>query len=75
MSGFRRTLCESYFCCHVYREEFSDFKVVGGGIRQPMTWRINGPRQTITEYRMVAVEVTRIDDAKFAKPTTPRASN
>jgi len=66
---------QSYFCCHVYREEFSDFKVVGGGIRQPMTWRINGPRQTITEYRMDAVELNGIEDAKFAKPSTNRASN
>jgi hypothetical protein len=66
---------QSYFCCHVYREDFSDFKVVGNGIRQPMVWRINGPRQTVTEYRMEAVELNGIEDAKFAKPAPTRAAN
>lgn len=64
---------KSHYCCHVFRIDYDDFYVTNG-IRVPMEWTVNGPRESILEYEIDAVEVTAIDDSRFARPTAATAS-
>ena len=64
---------KSHYCCHVFRIDFDDFYVTNG-IRLPTEWTVNGPRESILEYEIDAVEVTPLDDARFARPPAATAS-
>ncbi len=63
---------KSHYCCHVFRIDFDDFYVTNG-IRVPMEWTVNGPRESILEYEIDTVEVTPIDDSRFARPAPATA--
>ncbi len=64
---------KSHYCCHVFRIDYDDFYVTNG-IRVPMEWTVNGPRESILEYEIDTVEVTTIDDARFGRPAAGSAS-
>lgn len=64
---------KSHYCCHVFRIDYDDFYVTNG-IRVPMEWTVNGPRESILEYEVDTVEVTPIDDSRFARPAAATAS-
>jgi Photosynthetic reaction centre cytochrome C subunit len=63
---------KSHYCCHVFRIDYDDFYVTNG-IRVPMEWTVNGPRESILEYEIDSVEVTPIEDARFARPAPATA--
>jgi len=58
---------KSGFCCHVFRIDYDNF-LVKGGVRMPMKWTINGPRESIVVYEFDAAEIAPVDDARFARP-------
>ncbi len=64
---------KSHYCCHVFRIDYDDFYVTNG-IRVPMEWTVNGPRESILEYEIDAVEVTPLEDARFARPAPATAA-
>lgn len=63
---------KSHYCCHVFRIDYDDFYVTNG-IRVPMEWTVNGPRESILEYEIDSVEVTPIEDSRFARPAPATA--
>ena len=42
---------KSHYCCHVFRIDYDDFYVTNG-IRVPMEWTVNGPRESILVYEI-----------------------
>lgn len=54
-------------CCHVFRVDYDNF-YVGGGIRTPLTWTVNGPAGEVLRYDFDSVDTAAIDDARFARP-------
>jgi hypothetical protein len=64
---------KSHYCCHVFRIDYDDFYITNG-IRIPMEWTVNGPRESILEYEIDTVEVTPLDDARFARPAAATAA-
>jgi len=62
---------KSGYCCHVFSIDYDDF-LVKGGIRIPMTWTVNGPREAILVYKFDSAEVGPIEDARFARPAAAR---
>jgi cytochrome c553 len=63
----------SYFCCHQFRIDFDNYRIVGG-VRVPTKWTNNGPRETILVYEMDTVQVDNaLEDARFNRPA-PRAA-
>jgi hypothetical protein len=64
---------QSGFCCHAFRIDYADFYFVNG-VRVPLRWTVNGPRESILEYQLSAVEMnTPVDESKFARPSAPAA--
>ena len=64
---------KSGYCCHVFRVNYDNF-YIGGGIRTPLKWTVNGPRQAVLMYEFDAVDTAAIDDARFARPQAATAS-
>jgi len=58
---------KSGYCCHVFRNDYDNF-LVTNGIRMPMQWTMNGPREQVLVYRFDSAEIAPIDDARFARP-------
>jgi hypothetical protein len=65
---------KSGYCCHVFRIDYDNF-YVGGGIRTPLTWTVNGPRQAVLLYEFDSVDTATIDDARFARPQQPATAS
>ena len=64
---------KSGYCCHVFRVDYDNF-FVGSGIRTPLTWTVNGPRESVLLYEFDSVETAAIDDARFARPQAATAA-
>ena len=64
---------KSNFCCHVFRIDYDNFYITNG-IRVPLQWTVNGPRESILVYNFDAVEVTPIEDSRFARPVAATAA-
>lgn len=64
---------KSNYCCHVFRIDYDNFYVTNG-IRQPLQWTMNGPRESILVYKFDALETTPIEDARFTRPAAATAS-
>jgi photosynthetic reaction center cytochrome c subunit len=60
----------SYYCCHEFSIDYDNFFITNG-VRMPMQWTINGPRQSILVYKIDSVQVSPVEDARFAKPAAP----
>jgi hypothetical protein len=64
----------SYFCCHTFRIDYDDFTVING-VRMPLKWTINGPREAIIVWQLDPVTVnSAVDDSRFAKPAPASAA-
>ena len=64
----------SYFCCHMFRIDYSDYTVING-VRMPLKWTVNGPRENIVVFTLDPVTVnSAVDDSKFAKPAPASAA-
>jgi len=62
---------QSGYCCHAFRVDYEDFYFVDG-IRVPLRWTVNGPRESIMEYQISEVETnTQVNDRMFTKPNVP----
>jgi len=59
---------KSGYCCHVFRIDYDNF-LVTNGIRMPVQWTVNGPREAILMYKFDSAQVSAIDDSQFARPT------
>ncbi|MDA1184496.1 MAG: photosynthetic reaction center cytochrome c subunit family protein [Acidobacteria bacterium] len=59
---------KSGYCCHVFRNDYDNF-LATNGVRMPMRWTMNGPREQVTVYEFDSAEIGPIDDARFARPT------
>ncbi len=64
---------KSGYCCHVFRVNYDNF-YIGGGIRTPLKWTVNGPREAVLMYEFDAVDTAAIDDARFARPQAATAA-
>ncbi len=64
---------KSGYCCHVFRVNYDHF-YIGGGIRTPLKWTVNGPREAVLMYEFDAVDTAAIDDARFARPQATTAA-
>ncbi|MSO83445.1 MAG: photosynthetic reaction center cytochrome c subunit [Acidobacteria bacterium] len=64
---------KSGYCCHVFRIDYDNF-LVKNGIRMPMQWTVNGPREAILVYKFDSAEIAPIDDARFARPAAATAA-
>ena len=64
---------KSGYCCHVFRIDYDNFYVTGG-IRMPLQWTLNGPRESILLYKFDEAMVGPIDDARFARPGASTAA-
>ena len=58
---------QSYYCCHAFRIDYDDFYIVNG-VRTPLRWTVNGPREGIVVYKLDSVQMSPVEDSKFAKP-------
>ena len=65
---------QSYFCCHAFRIDYDNFYIVNG-VRMPLQWTVNGPRQAVLVYKLDSVQMSPVEDAKFAKPAPPSRGN
>jgi len=64
----------SYFCCHQFRIDYDNYKIVGG-VRLPTKWTNNGPREAILVYDMDTVQVDNaIEDSRFTMPARVTAN-
>jgi len=64
----------SYFCCHQFRIDYSDYTVING-VRMPLKWTVNGPRENIVVVTLDPVTVnSAVDDSRFAKPAPASAA-
>lgn len=63
---------KSGYCCHVFRIDYDNF-LVSNGVRTPLQWTVNGPRESILVYKFDAAEFSPIDDARFNRPAPPAA--
>ena len=64
----------SYFCCHVFRIDYSDYTVING-VRMPLRWTVNGPRENIVVFQLDPVTVnSTVDDSRFTKPAPSSAA-
>ena len=61
---------KSHYCCHVFRIDYDELLFHE---RDPGTveWTVNGPRESILEYEIDSVEVTPIEDSRFARLPAP----
>ena len=64
---------KSNYCCHVFRIDYDNFYITNG-IRMPMQWTVNGPRQSALVYKFDSAVVSPIEDARFAKPAPSTAA-
>jgi hypothetical protein len=64
---------KSNYCCHVFSIDYDNFYVTSG-IRMPMQWTVNGPRESILVYKFDSAVVSPIEDARFAKPAPSTAA-
>ncbi len=65
---------QSYYCCQQFRIDYSDYTVIDG-VRMPLKWTMNGPRQNILVFQLDGVTVnSAIDDSRFAKPAPASAA-
>ncbi len=58
---------KSYYCCHVFRIDYDNFYITNG-VRMPLTWTINGPRENKLVYTIDTVQVSPVEDSRFARP-------
>ena len=63
---------QSFFCCHVFRIDYDNF-YIANGVRMPLQWTVNGPRQGVLVYKIDSVEMSPVEDSKFAKPAAAPA--
>lgn len=64
----------SYFCCHQFRIDYSDYTVING-VRVPLKWTVNGPRQNIVVFELDPLTVnSAVDDSRFTKPAPSSAA-
>ena len=61
---------KSYYCCHVFSIDYDNFYVTSG-VRMPLQWTVNGPRQSVLVYKIDSVQVGTLEDARFARPAPP----
>ena len=64
---------KSHYCCHVFKIDYDNFYATGG-IRVPLQWTVNGPRESILVYNFDSLETAAIDDARFARPAQATAA-
>jgi len=64
---------KSYFCCHVFRIDYDNYYITNG-VRMPMTWTINGPRENKIVYTIDTVQVSPVEDSRFARPGVQTAA-
>ena len=64
---------KSNFCCHVFRIDYDNFYITNG-IRVPLQWTVNGPRESVLVYNFDSVDVTPIEDSRFARPVAATAA-
>ena len=64
---------KSGYCCHVFRIDYDNFYVTNG-IRMPLQWTVNGPRESILVYTFDSAQVSPIEDSRFARPATSTAA-
>jgi len=64
---------KSYFCCHVFRIDYDNFYITNG-VRMPLTWTINGPRENKLVYTIDTVQVSPVEDNRFARPGVQTAA-
>jgi cytochrome c553 len=64
---------KSYFCCHVFRIDYDNYYITNG-VRMPMTWTINGPRENKIVYTIDTVQVSPVEDNRFARPGVQTAA-
>lgn len=62
---------KSGYCCHVFRIDYDNF-LVTNGIRMPLQWTVNGPREAILVYKFDSAQVSPIEDSRFARPAATR---
>lgn len=60
----------SGFCCHVFSIDYDNFYITNG-VRMPLQWTVNGPREAILVYKIDSVQVSPMEDTRFARPATP----
>ena len=61
---------KSYYCCHVFKIDYDNFYITSG-VRMPMRWTVNGPREAILVYNFDSVQIGAIEDTRFARPAAP----
>jgi len=64
---------KSGYCCHVFRIDYDNFYVTNG-IRVPLQWTVNGPRESILVYKFDSAQISPIDDSRFARPAASTAA-
>ena len=63
---------QSYYCCHAFRIDYDNF-YIANGVRMPLQWTVNGPRQAMLVYKLDSVQMSPVEDSRFAKPTAAPA--
>lgn len=64
---------KSGYCCHVFRIDYDNFYVTSG-IRMPLQWTVNGPRESILVYKFDSAQISPIEDSRFARPAPATAA-
>ncbi|MBF8300137.1 MAG: hypothetical protein HW394_507 [Acidobacteria bacterium] len=64
---------KSGYCCHVFRIDYDNFYITSG-IRMPLQWTVNGPRESILVYKFDSAQISPIEDSRFARPAASTAS-
>jgi len=60
----------SYYCCHQFSIDYDNFYITNG-VRMPLKWTVNGPREAILVYEIDSAQVSPVEDSRFAKPGAP----
>jgi hypothetical protein len=57
----------------VFRIDYDNFYITNG-VRMPLKWTINGPRENKLVYTIDTVQVSPVEDNRFARPGVQTAA-